>query len=228
MGRSTLQPRANVTESRSSPPWAARERTWTWTSRNYTPAADSRGRTRAHYATRGDEPTTTRSAPVAKKTNKSDAQDPRDAGGSGDEPDSTMPAPRENDSRSGRVVHVDRVEVISGRPVRSRRRDPNHFTWPPSRSDAIGGICFALAIYLVLSERWPGLAVAAIVLGVLAMLSPRMRGAFSVKAPGVDVRGEFVDPFDEDRPPPSGQRPLAERRSSDQERLPRNTESTED
>jgi hypothetical protein len=74
--------------------------------------------------------------------------------------------------------------------------DPNRLTWPPSRSDIAALLCFAVAAGLILANRWPVIVAIAILAGVFAAVSPRMKGPFGLHtAGGNTVGGSFVSPF---------------------------------
>lgn len=76
-------------------------------------------------------------------------------------------------------------------------RDPNRLSWPPLRSDVVAVACFAVCAYCVLSSTWPVLAGGALMCGLFAGLSPRMKGRFGLKTAESSVGGEFVSPFEE-------------------------------
>lgn len=72
----------------------------------------------------------------------------------------------------------------------------NQLCWPPLRSDCVGVACFSLSTYCIVTTTWPAVAVAGMVVGAFAGLSPRMTGAFGLKAGDTSVGGEFVSPVD--------------------------------
>lgn len=74
-------------------------------------------------------------------------------------------------------------------------RDLNRLTWPPSRPDVMAVAFFGIALYCVLAERWPAVAVVALLASLFAGLSPRMKGPFGFNTPNASLGGEFEDPF---------------------------------
>ncbi len=71
--------------------------------------------------------------------------------------------------------------------------DPNHFTWPPSRSDFVFAAALVVLGFALAKELWGLVAVSLGVLLVAALL-PRMRGPFTLKAPGTTVQGDIQGP----------------------------------
>ena len=54
---------------------------------------------------------------------------------------------------------------------------------------------FGLAVYCLLEDRWPWVAVVAIFASLFSGLSPRMKGRFGFNAGNASLGGEFEDPF---------------------------------
>lgn len=81
--------------------------------------------------------------------------------------------------------------------IQDPHRDANRLSWPPRRSDLTAVLSWATAGTLIGLDRWPVLAALAIVGGVFAGLSPRMKGPFGFQGGGASLGGEFDDPFGE-------------------------------
>jgi hypothetical protein len=74
----------------------------------------------------------------------------------------------------------------------------NRLSWPPLRSDVIALICIGVVIFCPANNRWPGLAIFALAGAIFCAVSPRMQGQFGFSGSGVQIGGEFVDPFEEE------------------------------
>lgn len=74
-------------------------------------------------------------------------------------------------------------------------RDYDRFTWPPRKSDLLLFAGLGLVIYSVVAQHW-GLISAGVVLMIVGLLVPRMKGPFALGGPKLQFRGELVDPGD--------------------------------
>jgi hypothetical protein len=62
------------------------------------------------------------------------------------------------------------------------------------RSDLVALACFVVVAACLITGRWQGLALGALVGGQFAGLSPRLRGDFAIRWLGGEARGRFRDP----------------------------------
>ncbi len=72
-------------------------------------------------------------------------------------------------------------------------RDLDVFCWPPRRSDFLLVVGTALLIYAAIERAW-GTVIAALIVLLLGVVLPRMRGPFSLGGPKWRFQGELVDP----------------------------------
>ncbi len=73
-------------------------------------------------------------------------------------------------------------------------KNPDRFSWPPTRADALGGLSVFVVVYCVLNNRWEGLAGLALVICAFAVAFPRMIGRWRVGGAPPSIEAELVSP----------------------------------
>ncbi len=71
--------------------------------------------------------------------------------------------------------------------------DPDRLVWPPRVSHLVAVLCVVVLGYAAVEREWIIVGLA-LVLTLVAVLTPRMIGPFEFGGPGFRFKGEVVDP----------------------------------